>query len=130
MKKKVKTLLFGMPSECAAVGEALCNMSGFSEGVPEYRCVNDLEEFEQALAVWMPSLVIVLADGAAGLESVYRSRLRRPCLPVFWFSDDREFGMQAYRLDCAYFSTKPVTPEKMSSAIRRCEHIGISYATA
>ena len=130
MKKKVKALLFGMPGECTAVGEALCSMSVLSEDVHEYRHVNDLEEFEKALAVWMPSLVIVLADGAAGMESVYRSRQRRPCLPVFWFSDDREFGMQAYRLDCAYFSAKPVTPEKISSALRRCEHIGIPYTIA
>ena len=124
MKPNMKTLLFGAPHECTAAGEALGNMV---DSAYEYRHVNDIEEFERVLVNWMPSLIVVLADGAAGMESVYRSRQRRPSLPVFWFSDDREFGMQSYRLDCAYFSTKPVTPEKMACAMKRCDHIGIPY---
>lgn len=129
MKPTVKTLLFGVPHECTAVGQTLDNLDEFAQGLHEYRHVNDIEEFEEVLVNWMPSLIIVLADGATGMESVYRSRQRRPSLPVFWFSDDREFGMQSYRLDCAYFSTKPVTAEKIAHAIKRCEHIGIPYAS-
>jgi len=78
-----------------------------------------------ALVDWEPTLMIALADGAEGMECAYRSRERRPCLPVFWFSDDREFGMQSYRLNCAYFSTKPITEDKLNHAIQRCQHLGI-----
>lgn len=124
MTPHMKTLLFGEPQECEAAAQMLAIASA-DPGTLEYRHTADLEEFEQALATWMPTLVIVLADGAAGMESVYRSRQRRPNLPVFWFSDDREFGMQSYRLECAYFSTKPATADKIASALKRCAHVGI-----
>ncbi len=124
--KTIKTLLFGTPQECESTGQIL--QSTLVGHCLEYRHVNDMEEFEAALVEWEPSLTVVVADGAAGLESVFRSRNRRPCVPVFWFSDDREFGMQSYRLECAYFSTKPITHDKLSHAIARCEHIGIDYA--
>ena len=74
---------------------------------------------EEKLVDWEPTLVIVLADGAKGFECVFRTKACRPSLSVFWFSDDREFGMQSYRMDCAYFSTKPVTSEKIAHAIHR-----------
>lgn len=127
MKPKIKALLFGQPHECRAAGETLCDMEALANHSHEYCHANNVEEFETLLVNWMPSLVIVLADGAAGMESVYRSWQRCPALPVFWFSNDRDFSMQSYRLDCAYFSTKPVTAEKLSHAIRRCRHIGGSY---
>lgn len=127
MKPTVKTLLFGDPLECSAVRDALSDVDCLREYQHEYRHINDIEAFEQMLVDWQPSLLIVLADGASGMESVYRSRQRSPAVPVFWFSDDREFGMQSYRLDCAYFSTKPVTSEKIQNAIQRCRHVGITY---
>ncbi len=128
MKPKLKTLLFGTLQECSAASETLGKTDVLSDHAFECRHSDDLEEFETILVNWMPSLVIVLADGAAGMESVYRSRQRRPSLPVFWFSNDRGFSMQSYRLNCAYFSTKPVTAEKYSSAFRRCHHLGIPYS--
>lgn len=128
MKPTVKVLLFGDLLECESVGETLRRLEHLSDHVQEFCCMSDIEEFEAALVEWEPSLAIVLADGAAGMESVYRSRQRRPALPVFWFSNDREFGMQSYRLECAYFSTKPVTAEKIHHAIQRCHHVGIPYA--
>lgn len=127
MQRNVRTLLFGNPKECEEVSKMLSLAGKFPEGYNESRHINDVEEFEKMLVMWEPSLVIVLADGAAGMESVYRSHRRNPGLPVFWFSNDRDFGVQSFRLECAYFSTKPVTPEKVNCALRRCEHVGIPY---
>lgn len=121
----MKILLFGDPQECERAGNMLRGMQAFEVPVREFRHVSDMEEFDVIISSWLPSLVIVLADGATGMESVYRSRQRRPDLPVFWFSNDREFCLQSYRLDCAYFSTKPVTEEKITHAVHRCQHIGI-----
>ena len=130
MQKKIKTLIFGKPEECKAVWETLRNLECCLQHHHELCHVEDIEEFEIRLVDWEPTLAIILADGASGMESAFRSRQRRPCIPVFWFSDDREFGMQSYRMDCAYFSTKPVTSEKIAHAIARCDHIGISYAAS
>ena len=41
-------------------------------------------------------------------------------VPVLWFSDDNGFGVQSYRLGCAYFHKKPVSPQVLSAAIARC----------
>lgn len=127
MSKKVKALIFGEQHECRTVGEMIKAATLFGPHLHEALHVDDLEGLEEKLVDWEPSLVIVLADGAKGLECVFRTKECRPSLSVFWFSDDREFGMQSYRLNCAYFSTKPVTEEKLHHAIRRCDHIGIPY---
>lgn len=127
MSKKVKALIFGEKQECWAVGEMIKTKILFGSHTHESIHEDDLELLEEKLVDWEPSLVIVLADGAKGLECVFRTKECRPSLPVFWFSDDREFGMQSYRLNCAYFSTKPVTEEKLHHAIRRCDHVGIAY---
>lgn len=127
---RIKALIFGDAHEYRAAEEVLKALELLSEHTHEHFHVDDLEEFERNLVDWEPTLLIVLADGAEGMECVYRSRERRPGLPVFWFSDDRDFGIQSYRLDCAYFSTKPVTPDKINHAIHRCNHMGIQYSTA
>lgn len=128
MDRTIKTLLFGSEQECQAAAEVLAALDHLT-GLPhDHRSVDDLEELEILMADWTPTLLIVLANGARGMEGVYRARDRRPGLPVFWFSDDRDFGMQSYRLGCAYFATKPLTPDKIHHAIRRCDHVGIRYA--
>lgn len=129
MSGRIKTLLFGKEHECQAAAEILTDLEIVPKHKHEYCQVNDLEEFERALADWEPSLLVVLADGAKGMECVYQSRERRPNLPVFWFSNDQGFGILSYRLNCAYFSTKPATQEKISHAFLRCHHIGIQYQT-
>lgn len=129
MNRKMKTLVFGTAQECRAASDVVKTLSALSEYAHESFHVDDLEELDKNLVDWEPTLLIVLADGAEGMEAVYRSRERRPNLPVFWFSDDRGFGMQSYRLNCAYFSTKPVTADKVNHAICRCNHIGIRYGS-
>lgn len=130
MKSNIKALIFGESTECTALCELMNQIELLADHAHEYMHVNDMEEFDSLLVSWQPTVVIVLANGAAGMESVYRSRQRLPDMTVFWFSDDQDFGMQSYRMDCAYFATKPATKEKIFNAIQRCKHIGIPYATA
>ena len=129
MSKKIKTLIFGEQHECRAVSELIKQNSLLNAYTHEHLHLDDLEYLEEHLTNWDPSLVIVVADGAKGLESVSRTREHRPMLSVFWFSNDQDFSMQSYRLNCAYFSTKPVTQTKLERGIRRCQHIGLTYAT-
>lgn len=127
MTSKVKIMLFGNSIACREAEELLGQVAAFQSTEHEVCCIDDLEMLTTALVDWDPTLLIVTADGAEGMESVYRARERRPCIPVFWFSDDKDFGVLSYRLNCAYFSTRPVTAEKLSSAVQRCERLGISY---
>lgn len=127
MNREVNVLLFGSDSECRAAIDVLSGTDALSAHIQQHRYLNDLEKFEMALVDWSPSLLMVLADGAEGMECVFRAKERRPSVPAFWFSNDQLFGMQSYRLDCAYFSMKPVTEEKVRKALYRCDRMGIQY---
>ena len=129
MRQTVKVLMYGDEAECCATSELLATVEHLGNHAIECRKLDDDEEFIAQLVRWEPSLIIVLADGAAGMECVTQAKMRRPEIPMFWFSDDRNFGMYAYRMNCAYFSLKPVDTEKLNNAFRRCEHVGIPYLT-
>mgnify|MGYP003199471040 FL=1 len=53
-------------------------------------------------------LIIVLADGADGMEGVIAAKNADRDTPVIWLSDDEGFGAQSYRLGCTYFHKKPI----------------------
>lgn len=127
MRQSIKTLLFGSPQDCRSVAQILA--SAIPTHIHEHQCffVHDLEALEESLVTYHPTLILVLENGAAGMECVCRCQERKPNLPIFWFSDDRGFAVQSYRFNCAYFSTKPVTAEKLTNALRRCHHTGIQY---
>jgi len=88
------------------------------------RTTDDFEDLRQQLVEWDPRLTIVAAQGADGFEAAYQARSSRPCNPVFWFSDDRNFALQAHRMECMYFSTTPVTAEKLDRAFDKCCRLG------
>lgn len=119
-----RILLFGDERSCQ---EALPPIKEAMGETVQILYLDDLEILTTKLVDWDPSLVIVVANGAEGMECAYRSHERRPCIPVFWFSDDPQFSLQSYRLDCAYFSVKPVTGEKLDSAFQRCTRMGIRF---
>lgn len=80
----------------------------------------DYDSYVRALEKGGYDLVLVTADGANGMESVIAARNALPEVPVIWFSDDKAFGCQSYRLGCTYFGMKPVTGEKLLAALERC----------
>ena len=66
-------------------------------------------------------LVFITECGANGMEAVMAAKNVQPDIEVVWFSDDAGFGVQSYRLGCAYFSAETVTSETIEEAIRRCK---------
>lgn len=125
VEQTIKLLMFGEAAECEAAAAIMKSLPELSGNTCEFFHLNDLEVLVESLVDIEPTLMIVLADGAKGMECVYRIRERSSELPVFWFSDDKAFAVQSYRFNCAYFTTKPVTYDKMSRAIKRCSHTGI-----
>ena len=88
-------------------------------------CINDQEELQMKLVDGNGDLVIILADGAKGMEGVYTVREHDRDLVVFWFSNDRSFAVQSHQLDCTYFAVKPFTEKKLTRAFEYCAYIGI-----
>ena len=125
MDRYTKTLLYGTVEECQMATDLIGSIGSTSGRTRECRHVQTYDDLREQLIQWNPSLVIVLANGAAGMEGAFLTRERRPGAVVFWFSNDKDFGLQAYRLECDYFSTKPMTVGKLERALRTCSHFGL-----
>ena len=80
----------------------------------------DYDGFIAALSGAVPDCIVIAMNGADGMEGVIAARNICGGVPVMWFSDDDGFGVQSYRLGCAYFHKKPVSPQIISAAIARC----------
>lgn len=119
MTETLKILLYGNSAECKSAENMIMFLPVFDGNPPEFKCTDNWEGLESELVDFEPELVVILKNGAAGMEGVYLSKSRRPDAHTCWFSDDSDFGMQSHRLDCTYFSEKPVTEEKLHRAITR-----------
>ena len=105
--------------------EDLETFSEFADTVPElqYRMIEYgfAEDYDSLLNILKSGgidVIAVLMDGAEGMEGVIASESLAKNVPVIWFSDDKGFGVQAHRLECAYFGTKPITAEKFCNAYK------------
>lgn len=83
-------------------------------------CCPDYDSFIAGLGESPPDCIVIAMDGADGMEGVIAAKSVCQHVPVLWFSDDNGFGVQSYRLGCAYFHKKPVSPQVLSAAIARC----------
>ena len=96
-------------------------------GIPElcYRNIriedySNRDNFLRGLGGSPPDGIVVAMNGADGMEGVIAAKTAFRDIPVVWFSDDGGFGAQSYRLGCAYFHKKPISPEILSAAITKC----------
>ena len=80
----------------------------------------DYDSFISGIKESPPDCIVVAMNGAEGMEGVIAAKSICENVPVLWFSDDNGFGVQSFRLGCAYFHKKPVSPQVLSAAIARC----------
>ena len=113
----MKVLLFGRDSDCRLIINFLkcCNTIDKNE----YVYTDNTDTLLDQLTRFSPELIIIASDGAFGMERVIATRKLCPDTMLFWFSDDKEFGAQAYRLNCTYFCAKPITEQKLFNATKR-----------
>lgn len=97
----------------------------FMEALPElqyrqviYTHTDNYDELIDILQLSECDMVMVLADGAEGMEGVMASKNLCPGSSVIWFTNDEGFGAQSHRLGCTFFAIKPITEQMISSAIR------------
>ena len=124
MYRRRNILIFGENRECE---QALALLKQyFDEKKKTFEaCVSDrYDELYQQIVDADPTLDIVLADGANGMECVYQAKQYHSDMTVFWFSDDSNFSVQSHRLECAYFAQKPLTAEKLNKAFCRMGAFG------
>ncbi|MEE0265488.1 MAG: hypothetical protein UD936_07675 [Acutalibacteraceae bacterium] len=113
----MKVLLFGSEAECDLIIEVL-KCSSIAKRL-EYSQTDNSDELLNKLKSINPDMVIVSSDGAFGMERIIATRKLCPDTMLLWFSNDKDFGAQAYRLNCDYFSVKPVTKQRVLSVIEK-----------
>ena len=95
----------------------------------QYRIINcehaaTYDDFLLLLRKKTPDMVMVLADGAEGMEGIIASQTICPRAVKIWITNDKGFGIQAYRMNCAYFAVKPITEDLISKAYRAYREAG------
>lgn len=125
MYTKRNIFILGETHECEEVVSFLKRYFESAKKSFQYSVSHDYDELYEQMVDTDPSLVIVLADGANGMECVYQAKKYDRNMTVFWFSDDCNFSIHSHRLDCAYFAKKPLTFEMLDKAFYRCKSLGI-----
>lgn len=82
---------------------------------------DDYDEFLELMQNKKQDLIFVTKDNAAGMEGVIAAKNVNPHIPVIWFSNDKNFVAQSYRLGVTYFSVKPIEEKIMNLALERCQ---------
>ena len=114
----MRIALYGSREECVSLITCAEALPELQYRVLEFGFADNYDGFLSTLKEAVSDVVIVLANGAEGMEGVIASKSLDEKIPVIWFSDDKGFGVQAHRLDCVYFATKPVTDEKLAGAYK------------
>lgn len=97
-----------------------------SQACMAFRLVNysHAEDYDSYLAMLRKheyDMVFVVADNAAGMEGVIAVQNVHPDTPIIWFSNDKNFVAQSYRLGVKYFAVKPINEKIVNLAINRCQ---------
>lgn len=95
-----------------------------SSGMMQYRQIEftSLDGYDDYLVRLSQSeadMIVISVPGAKGMEAAIAARDTNPNAALIWFTDDDAFGAQSYRIDCTYFTAKPVDDKVMAEAITR-----------
>ena len=116
----MRLILYGTEADR---NEFMCSLAALPE-----RCYSKMQvthylnydSFIAGLGESPPDVIVIAMDGADGMEGAIAAKSVCKDIQVMWFSNDNGFGVQSYRLGCAYFHKKPVPPQVLSAAIARC----------
>lgn len=97
-----------------------------SQACTAFRLINysraeDYDTYLKLLRKRKYNIVFVMADNAEGMEGVIAVQNVHPDTSVVWFSNDKNFVAQSYRLGVTYFAVKPINEKIMNLALARCQ---------
>ena len=116
----MKLVIYGAETERGELQQLLTQLPACGYRDVRVEGYGEYDRFIAGLRESPPDCIVVTMKGAGGMEGVIAAKSVCKDVPVLWFSDDNGFGVQSYRLGCAYFHKKPVSPQVLSAAIARC----------
>ena len=95
-----------------------------SEACTAYRLIDywhavDYDTYLSLLRKQRFDIIFVMADNAEGMEGVIAAQSVSPETAVIWFSNDKNFVAQSYRLGVTYFAVKPIDERVIKLALER-----------
>lgn len=114
-------LIYGSTRETELLVQYMKSQSCMAFRLVAYSHAEDYDTYLALLREHEYDLVFVMADNAAGMEGVIAVQNVQPDTPVVWFSNDKNFVAQSYRLGVNYFAVKPIDEKILSLALKRCQ---------
>ena len=115
----MRLCFYGTIAQFGIFQSHLENLPQFSRRFSLFELYTDYDALVDGLRENRFDLVLVTHDNACGMEGVIAIRNCLPNVPVIWFSNDEDFGSQAYRMHTDFFHTKPITPTILEMALTR-----------
>lgn len=113
-------LIYGNAREKELIIQYIKSEASTAFRVIDYFHAEDYDSYLALLRENEQDVVFVLADNAEGMEGVIAAQNVQPRTQIIWFSNDKNFVAQSYRLGVSYFAVKPVDEKTVGLALKRC----------
>lgn len=117
----MNVLIYGSEREKEILIQYMTSQACMAFRLLDFSQTEDYDEFLDLMQNKKYDLIFVTIDNAAGMEGVIAVKNVHPNTSVIWFSNDKNFVAQSYRLGVAYFSVKPIDERIMNLALGRCQ---------
>ena len=114
-------LIYGTTREKELLVQHMKSQACMAFRLVTYSHADDYDTYLEVLRKHQFDMVFVMADNAAGMEGVIAVQNVQPDIPIVWFSNDKNFVAQSYRLGVNYFAVKPIDEKILSLALKRCQ---------
>lgn len=114
-------LIYGDVQEKELLIQHMKSQASMAFRTVSYSHTDDYDIYLAKLREQEYDLIFIMADNAAGMEGVIAVQNVQPDTPTVWFSNDKNFVAQSYRLGVTYFSVKPVDEKILGLALKRCQ---------
>ena len=117
-------LIYGNAKEKELLVQHMKSEACMAFRMVRYSHAEDYDNYLRKLRSHEYDIVFVMADNAAGMEGVIAAQNVQPDTPIIWFSNDKNFVAQSYRLGVSYFAVKPIDEKIIGLALKRCPRKG------
>ena len=117
----MKILIYGTDSDAKMLKQHMGALSCTAFRIIDYLQTEEYEIFLDKLRSVECDMIFSMMDNAAGMEGVVAAQNVWPDKPIIWFSNDKNFVAQSYRLGVTYFAVKPISERVLNLAIARCQ---------
>ena len=117
----MNVLIYGNAREKEILVQHLKSQACMAFRVVEYSHAKEYDNYLAMLRMQSYDIVFILMDNAAGMEGVIAAKNVQPDVSIVWFSNDKNFVAQSYRLGVTYFAVKPIDEKIVRLALEKCQ---------